>query len=55
MLNITSARLNHHISEKIEAPYSLIINLSIILGTTTDYLLGLSDSAGCFYITVIFI
>lgn len=48
MLNITSARLNHYISEKIEAPYSLIINLSIILGTTTDYLLGLSDSAGSF-------
>lgn len=48
MLNITSARLNHYISEKIEAPYSLIIDLSRILGTTTDYLLGLDDSAGSF-------
>lgn len=48
MLHITSARLNHYISEKIEAPYSLIIDLSVILGTTTDYLLGLCDSAGKF-------
>lgn len=44
----SSFRLNHYISEKIEAPYSLIINLSIILCTTTDYLLGLADSAGSF-------
>ncbi len=44
----SSFRLNHYISEKIETPYSLIINLSIILGTTTDYLLGLADSAGSF-------